>query len=146
MTKQQKTALGVAAAGGGGLFLYMRSKKKKSSTSTVTAATSPVSTQGSLGNADTQPPVVLEAGESVYDPNSEELLNTPPPSTPSNLVANTVPAAAAQSVLASVPQSVAPTMPNYTINVDYPSTTVMAPAKPQAKPAKRKATTKKKKT
>lgn len=132
LSKEQKVGLGVAGVAGL-YFLYSRSKKKSQPVQAV-------STTGSIANADTQPPVILQPGESVYDPNSEALLNTPPQPVSGGVAYNPNPPVA--STAPSTPQATAPSMPNYTINLNYPKAT---PAKTahkaaQKKPAKRKVT------
>ena len=60
----------------GGFLLYRHFKGRSSAAATPTSGNS--SATGSITPYTPQSPILVPAGESVYDPNSESLLNTPP--------------------------------------------------------------------
>lgn len=72
-----------------------------------------------------QSPVTLDPGQSVYDPNSEGLINTPTAPSAGGLISPPAP-----------PQSAIPGNPGYTVNVTYPPITTKTPAtrKPAVRP------------
>lgn len=120
MTREQKVGLGVAGLVGA-FLLYRHS----SGSGTKTLAT-PISTQGSIAPSITpQPPVPLESGESVYDPNLGTLYNTPQ---------------AGGSPQPAMGQSTTAAGPRYTVNVNYPKVTTMR--RTRKKPTKRPVTKK----
>lgn len=100
MNDKQKRALGVGAVGVVGLLAYRQQRRKGSARTTLTnglaQASSPV---GSTTPFVPQAPIVVPPGESIYDPNSQNLLNTP-------------------SI--NPPQSVTPGGPSYVVNVAPP--------------------------
>lgn len=139
MTDKQKKYLAIGGAAVVGYLLYRHQESSSSSSSSSPLAASNAANsqaaEGSLGNADTQSPVVLTSGESVYDPNTEGLLNTPG-------ALATSPDTTQPDV--TTPQASAAASPGYTINVNYPATATAK--KVTKKAATRKPTVKKKKT
>jgi hypothetical protein len=110
MTDDQKRALGIGGVGIAGFLLYRHLHSSGTSLigGTATPNTSGL-TSGAVGGSvapyTPQTPIPLPPGESVYDPNSEALLNTPtayPAPQP----------AAAQADTAAAPA--------YQVNVNYP--------------------------
>lgn len=101
MTTDQKRAIGIGAVGLAGLFLL--SRRGTTGRSQTVQATSPT---GSTTPFVPQAPVLVPAGESLYDPNSQNLL-TPsgPPVAMSPLPLNIAPPAS---------------HPAYVVNVNYP--------------------------
>lgn len=118
MTSDQKRALTIGGIGIGGLLLWRRMHG-----AATTSRTTPVSTTSQIAPYTPQAPVTLQAGESIYDPNSEALLTTPTPVDTSSAIAG------------AGNQSSAAAAPSYSINVTYPQTVRMV--KPTRKPAKR---------
>lgn len=127
MDDKQKRALGIGAIGVGGVLAYrhLHSKSAVSTNGTLTnglaQASSPV---GSTTPYTPQAPIVVPAGESIYDPNSEDLLNTT--ATPA-------------------PQAVTPSGPAYVVNITTPKAVATKSNKKKAatrkvtkKPAKKK--------
>jgi hypothetical protein len=119
MTDDQKRALGIGGVAVGGFLLYRYMHK---TTSTVAGGKgAPALTNATVGGSITpytpQNPVVLQPGESVYDPNTEGLVNTP-------------------TAMPAKPQAVTPAAPSYVVKVNYPKPTGMT--RTRRKPAKRK--------
>lgn len=124
MDKNQKVALGVAGVAGGGILLYRRLHPASKTTQV------PVSTQGSITPYTPQSPIVLQPGESIYDPNTGGLLNTPATKPTYSLypyyttgVGDVTAPPAANPSQPSTPQATAPSAPGYTINVKLPKRT-----------------------
>lgn len=144
MNDKQKKYLAIGGAAIGGFLIYRHEQSKASnssgSASPLAASNAANAAEGGLGNADTQSPVVLTSGESVYDPNDEGLVNTP------GAVSTTTPALGM-----TLPQTVSAASPGYTINVNYPATatakkvTKKATTRKVTKPTVKKKTAKKKK-
>lgn len=124
MTHDQKRALTIGGLGIGAVILYMRYRSSKSPASSVTPTPSNSSATGSITPFTPQSPIVVPAGESIYDPNSEALLNTPP--------ATAAQAAAAPITTLGTPQVTTPSAPTYTVDVAYPApvATTSAAVKP----------------
>lgn len=123
MTKDQKRAATVAAAGGGGLFLLYRHQQKNASTG---HGPPPVTNAGAFGQVapyTPQDPVPLDPGQSIYDPNSEGLLNTPTAFPPG-------PGAQPQATTAAAPQ--------YVVKVNYGRRSSVRAGKPNHRPRRRK--------
>lgn len=100
MTDKQKKLLGFGGVGVAGVLIY----RHMHSGSSTTAAAAPTnsSATGSITPYTPQSPVTLSPGESVYDPNSENLLTTP------------------AAIESSGAQTTAPTQPQYAPQVTYP--------------------------
>lgn len=105
MTDQQKKLLGIGGVSAVGLYLYMKNKK---GTTTATPVTNSTAT-GSITPYTPQSPVTIPAGESVYDPNSQNLLTAPNPIDNST---SATPGIGSQSTAAAAPA--------YSVNVNYP--------------------------
>lgn len=106
MTDKQKKTLGIGGIGVAGLLVY--SHLRGGSKTTATPVTNPSAT-GSVTPYTPQSPLTLQPGESVYDPNSENLLTTPTPIDTTG------------SVPGNGNQTVAPSQPAYSVNVNYPA-------------------------
>jgi hypothetical protein len=108
VTDKQKKLLGFGGVGIAGVLIYMH---MHSSSGASTAAASPTNSTatGSITPYTPQPVTTLEPGESVYDPNSQNLLTTP---TPIDNSTGNVPGLGAQAGTAAAP--------GYSVNVNYP--------------------------
>jgi hypothetical protein len=111
MTDQQKKMLGLGGVGIAGFLIYRHMHSTSTTAASPTAANS--SATGSITPYTPQSPVTLSAGESVYDPNSQNLLTTP---TPIDNSANNTPGLGSQAT--------APSQPAYSVNVNYPANPV----------------------
>lgn len=103
-----------------GLLLVWRQLHTGSSKTRVV----PVSTSGSVSPYTPQSPIILQPGESTYDPNTEALTNTP-----------TAFSAGASIIPLTPVQAAGPSAPQYVTNVTYPPHVTKAAA--TAKPTKR---------
>lgn len=104
MNDKQKRALGVGGVAVGGLLAYrhLHSGKGRAAGGTMTNGLAQASSlTGSTTPFVPQAPIVVPAGESIYDPNSQGLLTTP-----------TVP----------TQQATTPGGPAYVVNVSTPRT------------------------
>lgn len=117
MNDKQKLALGI----GGTVVAAVIAHHFTSPTKTATPV-QPVSLQGSITPPAPQQPVTLQGGESLYDPNTAQLLNTP------------------TAIPTAPPQVSSPAGPAYVVNVNYPKAVAMR--KLAKKPAKRKVSVK----
>lgn len=140
MNDQQKKLAGFGGVAAAGLFLYSRMHAKPT-TKTATPISNSSAT-GSITPYTPQSPLPLQAGESIYDPNSEALLTTPAgrsaPFAPGDMTFHS--SGDGQSAVAAAP--------SYVVNVTYPSTvktvkqtvkpTKRVVAKKPVKPAKKK--------
>lgn len=106
MTDKEKRYLGIGAVGIVGFLLYSRmhsggtaASNRRQVTNAYAQASHPV---GSTTPYTPQSPIVVPQGESIYDPNSENLLNTP----------TAIPQ----------PQATTPSAPAYVVNVNSPRT------------------------
>jgi hypothetical protein len=142
MTTDQKRALGIGGLGIGGFLLY-RHFHPTASTSAQGLTNSTAT--GSITPYTPQAPLTLAPGESVYDPNSGGLYNTPTAGTagaaaPVDTSGSTAATTADMSGLSAPPQATTPAAPNYVTNNYYPAPVTKKKANP--KPAKRKPTVK----
>lgn len=126
MNTDQKRALAIGGAGIGGLLLWRHFHP-----SAPAAATGGGGAAGSVAPFVPQSPVVLTSGESVYDPNTEGLTNTP-----GAVDGGT----GSTQTMSPAPQTVTPAGPQYTVNVNYPKPVTKKPT--AKKPTKRKPTVK----
>lgn len=105
MDDKQKRVLAIGGVGVGGLLVYrhLHSGKTVTRSSGLTNGLAQASSgaTGSTVPFVPQSPIVVPPGESIYDPNSQALLNTP----------STTP-----------PQAVTPSGPAYVVNVAPPKT------------------------
>lgn len=103
MNDKQKRFLGIGGVGVGGLLVYrhLHASRGSAGGGTMTNGLAQASsTTGSITPFVPQAPIVVPPGESVYDPNSQGLINTP----------GAIPA----------PQAVAASGPAYVVNVAAP--------------------------
>jgi hypothetical protein len=75
VNQNQKVLIAAGGVSLVALYVYRKNGAKKSGGSTTVV--SPVSTSGSVAPYTPQQPVTLQAGESVYNPNNNDLLTTP---------------------------------------------------------------------
>lgn len=121
MTDQQKKLLGIGGISVAGLLVYRQLHPAAKTAAPITNS----SATGSITPYTPQSPVTLSPGESVYDPNSQNLLTTPTP------IGEDI----AGSAAANSPQVTAPTNPGYTVNVNYPP--IISTTSNATKPVKR---------
>lgn len=109
MTDDQKRALAIGGVGIAALLVVSRLRGGR------TAVAPPQPTTGQVAPYTPQAPVIVAAGESVYDPNSQALLTTPASSTDAGVpgTANNTPGLGTQAT--------APGAPSYAVNVNYPA-------------------------
>lgn len=127
MTDDQKRALSIGGVGLGGLLLWRHFHSTSSSltggTATPNTAGLTSGASGSIAPFVPQSPITVAPGESVYDPNTEGLYNTPTATSAGQPVP--IPA-----------QVTTPAAPGYTVNVNYPKPA--STKKKTVKPTKRK--------
>jgi hypothetical protein len=127
MTKEDQRNYAIAAGGAGALFLLWRRHKAKQA---AVAQQGPAVTNAYGGLGSVQPytpqePIPLQPGESIYDPNTVGLYNTP---------------TAISAGGSLIGQTGGPSQPGYVVNVNYPGSVHKTAT--TVKPAKRKPNTK----